>query len=214
MPLEAINTGFHYPDCPWVIRGFNISIKPGGILGLFGPSGSGKSTIARILAGYENPQEGQVLLDGNRLPKKGFVPVQLVLQHPEKAINPKWQLGQTISEGWLPDPEMLEEFSISRQWLKRWPNELSSGELQRFCVIRALAPDTRYLIADEMTTMLDAITQAQIWQALLSIASKRNIGLIVVSHELSLLKRFCHKIINLDDPDKEQTGGRFSLSPV
>jgi peptide/nickel transport system ATP-binding protein len=64
-------------------------------------------------------------------------------------------------------------------------------------VIRALGPETRYLIADEMTTILDAVTQAQIWQAVMSIASARNLGLIMVSHEESLLSRFCHKIINI-----------------
>jgi peptide/nickel transport system ATP-binding protein len=198
MPLEAINTGFHYHNGPWVVRNFNITINPGQIIGLFGPSGSGKSTIARILAGYEVPQEGQVLLDGGLLPLKEYNPVQLVLQHPEKAINPRWQLGQTVNEGWRPDPEIMESFGVSGEWLNRWPNELSSGELQRFCVIRALGPETRYLIADEMTTMLDAVTQAQIWQTVLRIASNRKLGLIVVSHEISLLERFCHNVINLN----------------
>jgi peptide/nickel transport system ATP-binding protein len=197
MPLEAINAGFYYNNGPWVVRNFDFVINSGQIIGLYGPSGSGKSTIARLLAGYEKPREGQVLLDGDALPVKGFNPVQLVLQHPEKAINPRWQLGQTINEGWLPDHEIMDSFGVSKKWLNRWPNELSSGELQRFCVIRALGPETRYLIADEMTTMLDAVTQAQIWQAVLNIVSVRNLGLIVVSHEMSLLERLCHNIINV-----------------
>ena len=64
-----------------------------------------------------------------------------------------------------PIKRCLELLGIDQEWLERWPNELSGGELQRFCVARALGPNTRFLIADEMTTMLDAITQAQIWHA-------------------------------------------------
>jgi peptide/nickel transport system ATP-binding protein len=203
MPLEAIEVSFHYNNGPWVVNKFNFSINDNQIIGLYGPSGSGKSTIARLLAGYVLPRKGRVLLDGKPLPVKGVNPVQLVLQHPEKAVNPRWQLEQTISEGWHPDPELMDSFGISEKWLKRWPNELSSGELQRFCVIRALGPETLFLIADEMTTMLDAVTQAQIWQAVLNIASVRNLGLIVVSHEMSLLERLCHDIISVKDISTE-----------
>jgi peptide/nickel transport system ATP-binding protein len=205
MPLEAIGVGFHYNNGPWVVNNFNLRINDNQIIGLYGPSGSGKSTIARLLAGYVLPRKGQILLDSEPLPVKGVSPVQLVLQHPEQAVNPRWQLEQTINEGWHPGPELMDSFGISKKWLKRWPNELSSGELQRFCVIRALGPETRYLIADEMTTMLDAVTQAQIWQAVLNITAVRSLGLIVVSHEMSLLERLCHHVINI-------TG--FSARPV
>lgn len=71
---------------------------------------------------------------------------------------------------------------------------LSGGEKQRFCIVRALHPDTRYIIADEMTTMLDAITQAQIWHAFLNICQSRSIGVVVVSHEQSLLHRLCDRV--------------------
>ena len=95
-------------------------------------------------------------------------------------------MDKVLNEGGKPDPELLALLGIEQEWLTRWPNELSGGELQRFCVARALGPDTRFLIADEMTTMLDAITQAQIWQAVLEIAEKREMGIIVVSHEEKL----------------------------
>jgi len=83
--------------------------------------------------------------------------------------------------------------------LNRWPHELSGGELQRICVARALNPETRFLIADEMTTMLDAILQAKIWQAVLAIASMRNLGVLVVSHDEHLLKRLCTRILRIED---------------
>jgi len=79
----------------------------------------------------------------------------------------------------------------------RFPNELSGGELQRFCVARALGPNTRYLIADEMTTMFDAITQAQIWNAVLKIAEQRKMGMVVVSHDMNLIQQLCHRVIEI-----------------
>jgi peptide/nickel transport system ATP-binding protein len=197
MQLDAANIGFRYGKGPWLFREVNLSIKPGEIVGLKGPSGTGKTTLCRILAGYERPLEGKVTTGGAELPKTGYHPVQLVFQHPEKAVNPRWKMEKMLEEGGRPDDEILALLGIEQEWLTRWPNELSGGELQRFCVARALGPGTRFLIADEMTTMLDAITQAQIWHAVLHLAEKRKMGILVVSHEAELMKRLCHRVIEL-----------------
>ena len=100
--------------------------------------------------------------------------------------------------------ELLEDMGIKKEWLNRWPSELSGGELQRFCVIRALSPKTRFLIADEMTTMLDAITQAQIWDVVLDYAKKNDIGVIVISHEKALVDKICDRVVNLEEFKEEQ----------
>lgn len=197
MLLEARNIGFHYGNGRWVLRGIDLALASGEIVGLTGPSGCGKTTLGRILAGYEQPHEGRVELDGTPLPTRGYHPVQLVFQHPEKAVNTRWHLRSTVNEGYRPDDDILKHIGIEQEWQKRWPNELSGGELQRFCVARALSPSTQFLIADEMTTMLDAITQAQIWQVILDIACRRNMGVLVVSHEARLLERLCSRIIKL-----------------
>ena len=197
MPLKANHVSFRYKSGSWILRNLDLTILPGEIVGLTGPSGCGKTTLARLLAGFGQPETGTVLLDGQALPASGYCPVQLVSQHPEQAVNPRWRMLDTLCEGYVPEEALLLELGIQNEWLKRWPNELSAGELQRFCVARALGPGTRFLLADEMTTMLDAVTQAQIWQVILKVAGERKIGILVTSHDEHLIKRISHRSINL-----------------
>lgn len=197
MQLEANNIGFRYENGAWLLRGVNLVVEPGEVVGITGPSGRGKTTFCRILASYETPIEGAVIYNKAPIPKKGYHPVQMVFQHPEKAINARWKMHKILNEGYQPDAELLELLGIESEWLTRWPHELSGGQLQRICVARALGPNTRFLIADEMTTMLDAITQAQIWHAVTSIAQKRDMGIIVVTHEARLMQRLCHRVMEL-----------------
>jgi len=213
MLLEARDIGFRYGNGRWILRDINISLKSGEVVGLTGPSGCGKTTLGRILAGYEQPQQGSIELNGTSLYTSGYNPVQLVFQHPEKAVNTRWHMESTLKEGWEPDKDLLKALGIEKEWGKRWPNELSGGELQRFCVARALSPATQFLIADEMTTMLDAITQAQIWQVILDTACRRNMGVLIVSHEAKLLERLCSRIIKLN-PCPEARGRSCATSTL
>jgi peptide/nickel transport system ATP-binding protein len=196
--LEGKDLGFRYgPRQPWVLRDLSISVTPGEVVGLSGPSGQGKTTLAKLLAGYLPAGAGQVQVDGQPLPRRGYCPVQLVFQHPELAINPRWRMAQALNEGYTPAAELLAALNIETLWLTRWPHELSGGELQRFAVARALGPQTRYLIADEMTTMLDANTQAQIWRVVLDHARRHRVGVLAISHESPLLARICDRTITL-----------------
>ena len=97
------------------------------------------------------------------------------------------------------DDESLADFGIQKSWLTRFPQELSGGELQRFSVLRALNPKTKFLIADEMTTMLDAITQVQILESVLKIVKQRNMGFLLVSHDMDLVDTICDDKIYLKD---------------
>ncbi len=199
MRLEARNISFSYQDEKPVLSDIDFTVETGEIVGLTAPSGYGKSTLGKILAGYLKPDKGTVLVDGKSADVKAFHPVQLVFQHPEKAVNPRWKMKKILTEAWVPPEEMIRKMGIEQGWMNRWPAELSGGELQRFCVLRALSPQTKFLIADEMTTMLDMITQAQIWRVVTEYAARKEMGIVVISHDTYLLKRLCSRIVRLNE---------------
>lgn len=194
--LEVRNLSFCYSGAQQpVFEKLDFSLSQGEIVGLPGPSGRGKSTAAKLLSGYFKPDSGKVLLNDAPLPRQGFCPVQLLFQHPELAVNPRWKIRSILSEVDMPPDKLLAHLSISRKWMDRYPHELSGGELQRVCLARALGRDVRFLICDEMTSMLDALTQAVIWKAVLDIAAERNLGLLVISHDSALLNQLVHRTV-------------------
>lgn len=197
MRIETSGLGYRYGKRRWLFENVNLTIDSGERVGLLGPSGSGKTTLARLLAGFLKPAAGKVLYDGQP-PGRGYRPVQLVFQHPEKAVNPRMRLSETLCEGYQPDDALLDGLGIERGWLNRFPLELSGGELQRFCIARALGPETRFIIADEMTAMLDVITQAQVFRFLMDEAARRGLGIIAVTHDRDLASRVCTRVIEMD----------------
>lgn len=202
MALEAKNIFFRYNHKqPWILEDCTLKIDRGECLAISAPSGYGKTTLALLLAGYLKPQKGEILLDNKPLPVKGICPVQLIYQHPEKAINPRLRLKRVLEESGKLREDVLGAFGIERAWLDRFPRELSGGELQRFCVARALMSGADYLICDEISTMLDVITQAQIWQVVLEEAKKRNMGIIAVTHNKYLAERIATRMVALTKED-------------
>lgn len=199
MLLKATDISFGYEKNKPILKNVSFQIESGEIVGVTAPSGFGKSTLAKLLSGYLKPDSGEVTLNGNPFKVGQYNPVQLIFQHPEKNVDPRWKMKKILNESWNPPSEMIDEMGIKLSWMNRWPSELSGGELQRFCVLRALSPETRFLIADEMTTMLDVITQAQIWQAVLKYAEQNNMGIIIISHEKPLVERLCTRVVYLEN---------------
>lgn len=200
MQLRGEHLYFRYgAKKPYILKDVSLKIESGERLGLIAPSGYGKSTLAKILAGYVRQEQGQVLIDGKELSSGGYCPVQLIYQHPELAVNPRLRMKKTLTEAWCPDRELLDRMGIEQAWMTRWPYELSGGELQRFCIARALSPETKFLICDEISVMLDVITQAQIWNVLMEIAEERNLGMLIITHDLPLAERICTNMIHLQE---------------
>lgn len=200
MQIKLENICYRYKkNMPWILKNLNFKIDSNERVALVGSSGSGKSTLSKIISGYIKPSKGKVLLGDSELDSKGYCPIQMIYQHPENAVNPRWKMGKILNEGWDVSKDIIKKMGIEKSWFNRWPGELSGGELQRFCIARALGSKTKFLICDEISTMLDVITQAQIWNVLLGISKKNNIGMLIVTHNIELAKRVSDRIVYMDD---------------
>ena len=197
MKLEVKNVSFSYDENKNVLKNLNMTVESHERVGILAPSGIGKTTLCKIMAGYLKPDEGEILVDGKPLPKNGYCPVQMIWQNPEKAVNPRLKLKHILADGDNIDPRIIKELGIEPDWMTRYPQELSGGELQRFCIARALGERTKFLLADEISTMLDLITQSQIWEFLLKEVREREIGLVVVSHSDALMNAVTTRTISL-----------------
>lgn len=197
--LEAKDLSYRYGEDGPVLCNVSLRVADGERLALLGPSGRGKSTLALLLAGYLPLQKGTITLDGASLPKDCYNPIQLIYQHPEKAMDPRWKVGDTLREAWDVPEELLTAIGAEPNWLTRWPHELSGGQLQRLSILRALSPHTRVLIADEITASLDPITQAQIWSVILKEVERYNMILIAITHNETLAKRICTRMVHIEE---------------
>lgn len=197
--LEAKDLSYRYGEDSPVLCNVSLRVADGERLALLGPSGRGKSTLALLLAGYLPLQKGAITLDGALLPKDCYNPVQIIYQHPEKAMDPRWKVGDTLREAWDVPEELLTAIGAEPDWLTRWPHELSGGQLQRLSILRALSPKTRMLIADEITASLDPITQAQIWSVILREIEKNRTMLIAITHNEALAQRICTRMVHIED---------------
>jgi peptide/nickel transport system ATP-binding protein len=198
-----------------MISNVDFTLASGERVAICGPSGRGKSTFCKLLAGYLEPASGQILLDGKPAwgkrgvagarerglggaAARGAARIQLISQHPEAALDPHMRIGKNLAEAGLKMrddiPQML---GIDPDWERRFPLELSGGQLQRICIARAVASNPDFLIADEISTMLDALTQAQIWDFLLSWQEKTGAGLVFVSHSPALTERLATRTFDI-----------------
>ena len=199
MLLEAKNISFRYgKDTRQILDNFNLTVESHERVGIIAPSGFGKTTFCKILAGYEKADSGEILLDGKPLASyKGYCPVQMIWQHPEQVVNPRLHMRKILEEGDGIEERIIRGLGIEEDWLNRYPTELSGGEMQRFCIARALGKGTKFILADEITTMLDLITQSQLWSFLIKEVQEREIGLLAVSHSMPLLQNVCTRLQEL-----------------
>lgn len=199
MILEVKNLSYQYTEKDRVILDdFSFSMTNKERLGLVAPSGVGKTTLCKLIGGYLKPDHGEILLDGKPITEyRGYCPIQMIWQQPEMAVNPRLKMKEVLAEGDEVEERVIRGLGIEEDWLNRFPAELSGGEMQRFSIARSLGKRTRFLIADEISTMLDLITQSQIWNFVLKEVKDREIGLIAVSHSQPLLDKICTSQIRL-----------------
>jgi peptide/nickel transport system ATP-binding protein len=195
----------------------DLTIEPGRRLGIVGESGSGKSTLVRLLAGLDRPTSGRIWFEGTEittLPERrlGFLraAVQMVFQDPRSSLNPRMRVGEIITEPLrsrlvrrqLPDgidhatrlAEVLEAVDLPADSGGRYPHEFSGGQRQRIAIARALAPKPEILIADEPVSALDVSVRAQVLNLLTDLVAAQGLTLIVVSHDLMVVRHLCDQL--------------------
>ncbi|WP_157244852.1 ABC transporter ATP-binding protein [Nonomuraea typhae] len=210
-----------------VLDRLSFELPPGGVLGLGGPSGCGKSTLARVLAMMLRPAAGSLSVDGmevrgwrQRAPRELRTRVALLYQQPRLAVDPKLRLSEVIGEplaaAGRPDRERVAalagEVGLTDDLLTRRPHEVSDGQLQRACLARALTLEPGYLICDEMTTMLDASTQAHLVAVVNAYRDRTGAGVLAISHDQVLLDRWADSRAELSGAGSPP--GTPSPSPV
>ena len=210
--IEFKNVSKVYNNGTEALRNLSLSIAKGEFVFIVGSSGAGKSTFLKLIMREEVPNSGEIVVNGRKLStvRKRDVPylrrtMGIVFQDfrlidkmtvYDNVAFAMHIVGASDREIRKRVPYVLGLVGLVKK-LVNHPAELSGGELQRFCIARALAANPRYLLADEITAMFDAVTQSQIWQALLHEAKERELGMVIVSHSESLLKRICTRRIDL-----------------
>ena len=197
--LRADNLAFSWRAGEPAVEGFSLRVGSFERVALTGPSGCGKSTVCQLLAGYLRPASGSITMDGAPAAARPHAPnpVQLVWQHPEQALDPNLRVGASLAEAGTADEELHAALHIEQEWLARYPHELSGGQLQRCCIARALTARPRFIVADEISTMLDALTQQQVWSFLLAHCERHGIGLVLVTHSDALRERLATRTVSL-----------------
>jgi peptide/nickel transport system ATP-binding protein len=193
------------------LDGVSLQVEPGARIGLAGPSGSGKSTLARTLAVLEPPDAGVVTVDGRRVdawgvraPRELRHRVQLVFQAPRLSVDPRLRVGAAILEplGRVTGREVLlaewaERVGLTPDLLERFPHEVSEGQLQRACLARALIVRPRYLLCDELSSMLDVSTQAALLETIAAAQMELGLGVLLITHDRILADTWCDTVVDI-----------------
>lgn len=199
------------------MNGVSLAVATGARLGLTGPSGSGKSTLAVILARFMPPDEPTVRIDeqavrrwGIRAPRPLRRQVQMLWQSPRQATDPRMHLRNVAAEPLLANGEgeespqraaaALDTVGLRPELWERFPQEVAEGQLERACVARALVLGTRYLVCDESTSMLDVSTQAAVLRVIADAQAAADLGVVLITHDVSLARHWCDQVVDLRDP--------------
>ena len=188
-----------------------MDIHKGEILSLVGESGSGKTTLGRTVSRLYHKTNGDILFGGKPVEKysmKEFTKkVQMIFQDPQASLNPRMTVGDIIAEGidihklaktkkerMEKVYSLLEIVGLNREHANRFPHEFSGGQRQRIGIARALAVDPEVLVCDEPISALDVSIQAQVVNLLKDLQKERNLTLLFIAHDLSMVKYISDRV--------------------
>jgi peptide/nickel transport system ATP-binding protein len=196
------------------VKGISFQLRAGEFLGIVGQSGSGKSTVARLLLGLEVPTGGRILLDGADVTgrfaahaKRRIAQIQMIFQDPQSALNPRRRVASIVTQpmeaaGGGDWPRrlarartLLAETGLAPELAERFPAQLSGGQRQRVNIARSLCNTPRVLVADEIVSGLDVSIQAQILNLLGDLRRQHDVALLLISHDLSVVRYLCDRVI-------------------
>ena len=208
------------------VDNITMDIYKGEILSLVGESGSGKTTLGRTLSILYPKTAGKIILDGKPTEKYGTKEftkkVQMIFQDPQASLNPRMTVGDIIAEGidihklaktkkerTEKAYDLLELVGLNREHASRFPHEFSGGQRQRIGIARALAVNPEVLVCDEPISALDVSIQAQVVNLLKDLQKERNLTLLFIAHDLSMVKyisdrvavMYRGKVVELGEPD-------------
>ncbi|MDP3606157.1 MAG: ABC transporter ATP-binding protein [Polaromonas sp.] len=204
------------------LQAASVAVSAGETVGVVGESGSGKSTLARCLIRLIDPTAGQVWwsppgedANGPLIDVAGFTEgklrplrsqVQVVFQDPNRSLNPRRKVGDSIIEGAVNfgashaeatalAAHLMDKVRLPAEGLQRYPSQFSGGQRQRIAIARALACRPRVLVADEAVSALDVSVQAQILALLREIQAELGLGLLFITHDLRVAAQLCDRVI-------------------
>ena len=213
---------FKKPEIIYAVKNVSFDVKIGETLAIVGESGSGKSTVAKIINGLIVKDNGEVKIKGQdiediSLSKRAKL-IQPVFQDPYSTLNPIHTIGYIISRPLVINEnlsdynvktkviEILELVGLSEEYYNRFPNQLSGGQRQRVAIARAIILKPQILICDEPTSALDVTIQSQILDLLNDLKQKLKITIILISHDISVVKYFSDRIIVMYNGQIVETG--------
>ena len=196
-----------------ILHDLSLQIAPGETVGVVGESGSGKSTLGRTFLRLYRPASGRILLDGRDLvdlteaeAREVRLKVQMIFQDSQSSLNPRQRLVDILAGPFLAHgiadgrkarqlaTSLLERVGLSELYASRYPHELSGGQRQRIGIARAIALSPAYVVADEIVSGLDVSVQAQILALLRDLRAESRMGMIFISHDLSVVRSLCDRV--------------------